>query len=142
MKEKINQKISHKDRNVAFVHSFGREKNSSLGFCIALLFKTKSFLRCRFKHNSLKVKLSSEKWMWSWNRIVEPYTEGKTAITWDKFYSFCIEMSTSNLRIISTFLFLGFLYIQPAWVLTDLIHIQKNPGSLIIFLQISSTLDL
>lgn len=86
--------------------------------------------------------MSSEKWVWSWNKIVEPYIEGKAAITWDKFYSFYIETSKSNLWIISTFLFLGFQYIPLAQILTDLIHIQKNPGSLIISLQISSTLDL
>lgn len=79
--------------------------------------------------------MSSEKWMQSWNKIVEPYIEGKAAITQGKFYSFCVEMSTRNLWIISTFLlFLGFLYIQPAQMLKDLTHIQKNPGSFIIFL--------
>lgn len=56
--------------------------------------------------------MSSEKWK-SWNRIVEIYIEGKAAITCGKIYSFCVEMSTSNLWIISTF-FISAISAYPA----------------------------
>lgn len=61
MKEKINFKISHKDRNVPPIHlSIWKRAEFSIDFYV-ILSKTESFARCRSKYNSVQVTLSFEK---------------------------------------------------------------------------------
>lgn len=73
----------------------------NIGFC-DILFKNESFIRCRSKHNSLQVKMSSAKWKGSRNRSVESDSERKTAIILGKFCFFSVEMIPSKFWIFST----------------------------------------